>query len=147
MNPAGSKIRLRWWVLPLILVALLVGAELGRLCLAPSPNPMKVVACGDLLAGCHYSAEHGEVSVRFLGHPGALQPFSLRVGAPWAKEVHASFVMRGMDMGPNHYRLRSLSGYWEAKVVLPACISGRRDWILRLSVDGESAEIAFSGAK
>ncbi len=53
--------------------------------------------------------------------------------------------MVGMDMGFNRYDLRpTADGAWAAKVTLPVCVSGRRDWILYLDLDGSRYAIPFS---
>jgi hypothetical protein len=76
--------------------------------------------------------------------PSALQPFVLTVRAPEGKQVYAEFVMQGMEMGLNRYRLeRQLNEEWQGRVTLPVCVSGRRDWLLILEVDGERYALAF----
>ncbi|MCX7627975.1 MAG: hypothetical protein N2Z69_06125 [Methylophilaceae bacterium] len=72
-----------------------------------------------------------------------MQPFDLEVEAPEDAAVHASFRMSGMDMGPNRYRLLRENDRWRARVLLPACVQGRRDWILRLEVGNKIYEIPF----
>lgn len=77
--------------------------------------------------------------------PSALQPFVLTVRAPKGTQVYAEFVMQGMEMGLNRYRLEHQpNGAWQGRVTLPVCVSGRRDWLLVLEVDGERHALAFT---
>jgi len=44
--------------------------------------------------------------------------------------------MVDMNMGFNLYTLRPDSdGVFRAKVTLPACVSGRRDWVMTVDID------------
>lgn len=96
--------------------------------------------CADLQQGCTGAG----VRVNTDAPPSALTPFTLTVVAPGAREVVAEFVMVGMDMGLNRYRLQSAGGgRFTARVTLPVCVSGRRDWVLWLSVDGRRVGFVF----
>jgi hypothetical protein len=118
------------------LIALLVVAACAK---SPEPSP-QTVACLDPLAGCRLDAG---IEIRFSHTPAVMQDFELEVVAPKGADLHASFQMRGMDMGMNRYRLLQENGKWRAKVMLPACVQGRRDWILRLEVSGKTYEMPF----
>lgn len=121
-------------VVPVVLVVLMLA------CSKPVPPP---TPCADLTRGCRI--DDGPVEVRVDRMPSALQPFLLTVRAPDANQVHAEFVMQGMEMGLNRYRLvQSPSGEWQGRVTLPVCVSGRRDWLLILEMDGEQHVLAFS---
>lgn len=102
-----------------------------------------VVECANLLAGCRLA---DGLEVRFSGPPAMLKSFELNVDAPAATEIHASFQMRGMEMGMNRYRLLPKDGKWRASVMLPACVQGRSDWLLRLEVDKKTFEVPFQAA-
>jgi hypothetical protein len=127
---------LAWLVVPAVAVLTLWG------CSRELPPP---VACSDLAQGCRVANAQGALEVRTDASPSALHPFMLTVNAPGARQVHAEFVMQGMQMGLNRYRLgRLASGEWRARVTLPVCISGRRDWLLILDVDDERYALAFT---
>ena len=52
--------------------------------------------------------------------------------------------MAGMDTGFNLYDLRPDSaGVLRARVTLPVCVTGRRDWILTLTIDGQQMAVPF----
>lgn len=114
---------------------LLVLAACGRV-----PEPTSV-ACADPVAGCGLP---DGLSVRFSSPPSILKTFELEMTAPADAEIHASFQMRGMEMGLNRYRLLPKDGKWHASVMLPACVQGRSDWILRLETGGKVYEVPFS---
>lgn len=103
-------------------------------------TPGTPVACADLEAGC----AAGGIRVRTDAPPSALRPFRLTVEAPAAARVSAEFAMEGMEMGLNRYRLLPAGeGRFEARVVLPVCVSGRRDWLLWVEADGRRVGFAF----
>jgi hypothetical protein len=126
------------------LLVLLIGARLWPLPAGRGPIPATAVDCDSLTAGCSFHLHGGEVFVKSMQPPSALHPFELRVRAPWAGDAQARFSMRGMEMGPNHYRLIKEGDVWKARVVLPICVSGRRDWLLSLNLNGNSADIGFT---
>lgn len=108
-------------------------------------KPAPMVACVDPAAGCRFNVGGREVSLRFGQPITAMAPFDVNVKIAQAREVRATFAMRGMDMGSNQYRLLAANdGNWGAKVMLPVCVQGRRDWIMTLSVDGEAVTVPFS---
>lgn len=101
------------------------------------------VACKDIVAGCALSQAGSHV--RFDRQPDALQRFTVFVVWPNVAEVHASFNMRDMEMGFNRYRLLPAGdGHWQAEVMLPACIQGRKDWLVMIEADGSRYEVPFS---
>lgn len=102
-----------------------------------------LVDCANPLAGCRLA---DGLDVRFSAPPAMLKSFELEVDAQSATEIHASFQMRGMEMGMNRYRLLPKDGKWRASVMLPACVQGRSDWLLRLEVDKKIFEVPFQAA-
>lgn len=98
------------------------------------------VSCNNPIGGCRLTEN---LELRFLQPPSVMQPFDLEVISTGA-DIHASFQMRGMEMGLNRYRLLREANKWRARVMLPACVQGRHDWLLRLEVDGTTYEIPFT---
>ncbi|KVW95526.1 hypothetical protein [Thiobacillus denitrificans] len=132
-----------------ILVPLLLAVALVAIAVAgywlKRPADAMAVNCADPLAGCTFSHRGAAASVRFSVRPTALEAFELNVLAAGANRISAKFQMVGMDMGFNRYDLRpTADGAWAAKVTLPVCVSGRRDWILYLELDGSRYAIPFS---
>ncbi len=82
--------------------------------------------------------------MRFLQQPAMLKTFDLEVVAPVGAEPYASFHMRGMEMGMNRYRMLRMGDHWQANVMLPACVQGRRDWMLLLEAGGRIYELPFT---
>ena len=96
--------------------------------------------CRNPLAGCVIAPG---ISLRFSQRPSVMRAFDLEVAAPEATGIHASFQMETMDMGMNRYRLLRENGRWRARVMLPACVQGKRDWLLRLEVGRKVYEVPF----
>ena len=131
-----------------VLLPLLLAVALAAIALAgywlKRPADAMAVACVDPLAGCSFSHRGAAASVRFSAQPAALEAFELNVRATGVSRISAEFQMVGMDMGFNRYDLRpTTDGAWAAKVTLPVCVSGRRDWILYLDLDGSRYAIPF----
>lgn len=130
------------------LIALLVSAELYNVFKAPPETEIPVAKCADLIHGCRIVLSKKAVEVKFSALPSALRPFGLTVQVDGVKQVYASFVMVGMEMGLNRYRLVATgNNSWYAKVILPVCAAGRRDWMLTLVLDNNAVRIPFSAEK
>jgi len=129
---------------PLLLVIALVAIAVAGWWLK-RPAEAVAVACADPLAGCAFSHGGATVSARFSKPPAPLEAFELSVSAPGASRISAEFQMVGMDMGFNRYDLRPAgNGAFASNVTLPVCVSGRRDWMLILDIDGSRYVLPFS---
>ena len=127
------------------LILALIATELYHV-LPHDGNIAQTVSCPDLSRLCRFEVAGKPVELRFSAPPSGLHPFTLQLQAAGAHEIYASFIMRSMDMGFNRYHLLpSGAGNWQAQVLLPVCVSGRRDWVLTLTIDGKQAEIPFQG--
>jgi hypothetical protein len=126
-----------WWaIIGVAAVALLWPRFAPREEVVPVP-------CTDIVAGC--ALPLAEASIRFDRQPDPLKPFRITIAWPDAREVHASFQMRGMEMGFNRYKLVEAGpGKWRGEVMLPACIQGRKDWLVVLSADGKKYALPFT---
>jgi len=117
------------------LLALIVVAACGQ-------QKTPLVTCASLMRGC--TLDHDQIMVRSDRVASPLKPFALTVTAPAAQEVYVELSMQGMDMGSNRYRLlRQTGGEWRANVTLPVCVTGRRDWIMLIEVDGTRRTLTF----
>ena len=129
----------------ILFILSLVSAELYHV-LKPDSSAAVLLPCASPTQGCALRVNGQPAQLRFLGTPSGLRPFVVQLNAPAIKDSYASFTMRGMDMGFNRYHLLAVgSGVWQARIVLPVCVTGRRDWILTLTIDGENYEIPFAG--
>lgn len=131
-------------VLPLVLVCLVVVlvwqnqreqqagvSELQLTCPAPEK-------------GCGLNINGRALTLTLLGPRKPLQRFRIEVQAPHASKVEARFTMEDMDMGFNLYTLQPVqAGHFATDVTLPVCVTGRRDWILHLSVDQDRLALPF----
>lgn len=134
----------RWKVAALIgVIAALISAELYHV--LPHEDAPQTISCPNPIRSCQFTVADQRVELRFSAPPSGLHPFTIRLLAPAARIVYASFTMRGMDMGFNRYRLLSDgAGTWHAPVLLPACVTGRRDWLLTLTIDDLHVQIPFN---
>lgn len=125
----------------LLLVALVVYMNQTR---EPQGGPALVLDCPDLAAGCSTRLDGREVSVGIMGELKVLQPFQVWVRVGDARRVQATFTMEGMDMGFNLYTLHAdEDGVFRGRVTLPVCVSGRRDWVMTLDIDGRRLAVPF----
>ncbi|MDP2832788.1 MAG: hypothetical protein Q8Q28_05745 [Pseudomonadota bacterium] len=120
--------------LPLLMVAI-TALVLWRE--AETPPPVAVnLPCPTPAAGCTTRIGNRAITVGLADKIKTLQPFQVWVKASGADKVQASFAMVDMNMGFNLYTLRPDSdGVFRAKVTLPACVSGRRDWVMTVDID------------
>ena len=129
----------------LVLLVSVAGLMLFHTAQDTTPETAEVIQCADLVQGCKVSLDGKPLEIGFSATPSALHPFALTVKKEGLKEVSASFAMVGMEMGANRYQLiPAKEGGWEAKVILPVCVTGRRDWVLTLSLNKTLIRIPFS---
>lgn len=132
------------WGLPLMIALLLIIVALVGARIQPSPES-QMTACADPVLGCAFKHRGQMVQLRFSHPPLPLQPFTITLHVPRARRVQAEFQMQGMEMGFNRYRFTAdQSGVFTARVTLPVCVSGRRDWRLDLQIDSQRYAIPFS---
>lgn len=133
----------RLW-LPLAMIALLVAIAVAGYW-AKRPAEAEPIACVDPVAGCEFRHRGVSAGIRFSQLPVPLEPFVLSVKAPDSARVSAEFHMVGMDMGFNRYDLRpQVTGEFSSRITLPVCVSGRRDWMLYIDIDGRRYALPFS---
>ena len=129
-------------VLPLVLMAMIglvvwMNAERRE-------KPAASVNCPDLAAGCAVVVEGRAIRIGATGGIRPLRPFELRVAAAGAGKVEARFTMEGMDMGFNQYVLRAdKEGVFRTRVTLPVCVTGSREWLMTLDLDGMRLAVPF----
>ena len=131
-------------LVPLLLVVALVAVAVAGYWLK-RPAEAIAVSCPDPLAGCVFIHRGAPASVRFLNQPVALEAFDLSITSANARKVNAEFQMVSMDMGFNRYDLHpGKPGEFTARITLPICVSGRRDWMLYIDIDGTRYALPFS---
>ena len=132
-----------------VLAPLLIVIALAAIAVAgywlKRPAAAVAVPCADPLAGCRFSHRSTTVTVHFSARPSPLKAFEIVAHAPGATHLSAEFQMVGMEMGFNRYDLRQTgNGIFVSKVTLPVCVSGRRDWMMTLDIDGAHYALPFS---
>lgn len=131
-----------WAALPLLVIALAAGVLWKN---GETPAAAVTLSCADPVAGCATRLRDRDIVIGLSGVVKPLKPFQVWVKAPGAATVRARFTMRGMDMGFNLYTLRAAGdGAFRADVTLPICVSGRRDWIMAVEIDGTTFQLPFS---
>ena len=133
------------YALPTLLIGILVAGGVYQTWYR-AENKVTTIECSNPLQGCQFQLGQQAVHVSFIDPPSGLHPFTVRVTTANAKSVYAYFTMRDMEMGYNRYRLtQQQPQLWQARVVLPVCVTGRHDWLLTLDIDGKKVAIPFSG--
>lgn len=87
--------------------------------------------CDSARQACRARGDDLEIELQLGPALRPLEPFSiaLRGNPDTAARIEVQFLMRGMDMGLNRYRLdRDADGVWRGRAVLPVCTTGRSDW-------------------
>ncbi len=139
-----------WTALPLAIIALAAAVLWNH---GGAPASALTVACADPLAGCNARLGTRDIRIGMQGNPEAgpgggvkpLHPFQVWVEAPAAAKVQVSFTMEGMDMGFNLYTLHpDAQGVFRARVTLPVCVTGRRDWNMVVDIDGSQLQVPFT---
>lgn len=139
-----AGLRLPRWLAPVLILALVAGVVVGHRWLRPAAVAEPTLTCADLAAGCSVTLAERSVTVGLHGELKPLHPFQVWLKTTPAERVRASFSMEGMDMGFNLYELRpGVDGVYQAQVTLPVCVSGRREWIMTLDIDGQRLRVPF----
>jgi len=131
-----NRMKTQWLAvgLPLLIVAIAAGV-LWRENEAPPPLAVNL-PCPTPATGCTAQIGNRAITVGMAGKLKTLQPFQVWVKSPGADKVQASFTMVDMNMGFNLYTLRpDKDGVFRAQVTLPACVSGRREWVMTVDID------------
>ncbi len=99
------------------------------------------VDCPELEKGCSFKLNGKPVKIKsdIALEPG--KPFMLNVEGEIVS-ARAFWRMVKMDMGPNNYRLEHIDGpHWQARVTLPPCPHGGKEWQLHLELNARAADI------
>lgn len=135
---------LRGVALPLLLVVALIAIAVAGWWLK-RPAEAVPVACTNPVSGCAFNHRGTAVTLRFGAAPQPMAPFDVELRAPGIQRASAEFQMIGMDMGFNRYDLKPAGAdRLVARVTLPVCVSGRRDWVLYLDLEGLRYAFGFS---
>lgn len=139
-----ENLNLPRWLAPVLVILLIAGVVAASRFMHSGEVPAVALACPNLQAGCAARLGGREVELGIDGELKVLSPFEIWLKAPGAQTVQASFTMAGMDMGFNLYTLRpDASGRFRARITLPVCVSGRRDWVMTLRIDGQALTVPF----
>jgi len=136
-----------WPLAMIVLIGLVLWADKTGLWHATDTAREIPVVCATLATGCAVQVEGHEIHFGMQGELKPLAPFDIWVATsatPALGKAEARFTMEGMDMGFNLYTLRpDAKGVLRAKVTLPICVTGRRDWNMILEIDKSRLIIPF----
>jgi hypothetical protein len=136
--------KLKQWLVPSLVIALIAGVVISQQVLQGDRPPVQTLQCADLKAGCSARLGKAPVNLGISGELKVLQPFTVWLKKEGTTQVQASFTMEGMDMGFNLYTLkRDPDGVFRTRVTLPVCVSGRREWVMTLDIDGARLAVPF----
>ncbi len=91
---------------------------------------------------CKSENKQLKVEILFPKKRTYLKPFIVQVRVPEKEKIEKiqlQFSMRGMQMMGNNFKMTRLrkvknNEIWQAQVVLPVCLSDRKDWLVELGV-------------
>ncbi|AXE32534.1 hypothetical protein DK842_03140 [Chromobacterium phragmitis] len=126
----------------LLFAALKAGLIFWYLHNKPAEPAARTLSCDVAGGAC---ALPGGGALRFSARPSHGQPFEIRLDGVAADAAPtADFTMPGMDMGFNRYTFIRDGDGWKARVILPMCVSGSRDWQVELRLGKEAYRLRFS---
>ncbi len=139
-----GRVNIKPWLAPLAIIVLIAAVVALNRIHKPDDDAEVKARCADLRAGCKVMLADREVAFGVDGELKLLQPFELWVRAGDVDKARASFTMEGMDMGFNLYTLRpDGKGAFRARITLPMCVTGRKDWLLHIEIDGRRLSVPF----
>jgi hypothetical protein len=132
------------WIVPVAVILLIAVLVVSQHLLKGGDRPTQLLNCPNLATGCSTLLDKTPASVGISGELKVLQPFTVWLKMEGVNKVQARFTMEGMDMGFNLYTLRrDPDGVFRGRVTLPVCVSGRRDWVMTLEIDGGQLAVPF----
>jgi hypothetical protein len=136
---ALSVLQARYLTAALCVLAALTACDNSSPVEPPATSLAPVEPCA-LQPGCRADAAGLSIRVQSGAPPRALTAFPVSAhtsGTAVVEAVTVTFIMEGMAMGLNRYRmLGDGAGGWRAEVVLPICVSGRGDWTAEFELSG-----------
>ena len=145
-----KKLELINLVIGLVVVVLLgvAGAYLKKLVSTESQDAIPLQAesnCDLAKQACVASQDGKSIKVDFSRPVTYLQKIAVAVQLQGyekesVKKIIIDFSMRDMQMGINRFELKSqdATDNWQGMVILPVCVSGRVDWLVKLYVETDT---------
>ncbi|MEQ6291866.1 hypothetical protein ACFPAG_14750 [Vogesella sp. GCM10023246] len=104
------------------------------------PATPLAVSCANLQAGCQLPDGS---RLQLDRAPQAATPFGLTLRHGSGPAPAIEFSMRDMDMGFNRYQLLPHGNDWQARITLPVCVTGSRQWRMALKYPDKTWLIDF----
>jgi hypothetical protein len=110
-------------------------------------SQLLIEKCEPQYSLCQVKLEGIDFEVSFDKSIYYLKPFHIFISThknSTLKAIYVDFKMKNMNMGVNRFELIAKiddndKNLWQAKVILPICVTGRADWISELEVVTTSA--------
>jgi hypothetical protein len=133
-----------WPLLPFVLIAVIAAIVWRNPATPREPTPNVADHCPSLNAGCTLNLDGRTLRAGVTGPVRSMQPFEVWVEAGGTRQIEARFIMKAMDMGVSTQRLvADARGIFRGQVTLAACVSGDRDWVMALDIDGRKVSLPF----
>ncbi len=135
------RISLPGFILLFTLVACSDGDDVVNLGVATS--------CDAAISPCDVKLDNYRLKLLFTPAVKPLQPFVVELQLSGKniepKNVIMDFIMVGMDMGMNRYRLNKSDDTWKGRAILPVCTASRTDWVANVEFmdKGKKYVVAF----
>lgn len=158
LKPGKSfSIILAWAITLLVLLAvirIIVERDKPDVDIPADSISLNVATDCQIEKGCVVSAQNRFAVVKFKSPARYLKPFPVLVNTHGIGNGHVvsvimEFYMRDMEMPVRPVTLinQDAGHRWQAEGILPVCVSGRRDWIGRLTINTDTtsykADIVF----
>ncbi|MDH5516699.1 MAG: hypothetical protein OEY36_02625 [Gammaproteobacteria bacterium] len=129
-------------VLAVVLLTIIIAGQYFFRQSSPENKSVLYSACRLTTEDCPLQYDTAAYTVSISDDVKALRPFFISITDPAQKITKAvlNLKMREMDMGQNRYTFSRVSAdSWRAKVIIPVCTSGKRNWLIELSVDDQTS--------
>lgn len=145
---AGVGLLRRGWPFILLILLVVAGYGIGRLIQDEMQLETMSPEQGLRVEGCDLSVQ----ACSWLGYrldvDRPVRPLTLitaRLGSELPVESAVLYLeMQDMDMGINRFVFSpGDGGQWEAKVMIPVCATGRRDWLATLVITTDGQDSSF----
>ncbi|MCK5336254.1 MAG: hypothetical protein KAQ67_08825 [Gammaproteobacteria bacterium] len=133
-----NKKTLRSLFVVLLLALVIVGNYFLRK--GTDNNQVEYSKCQLGIENCLIVIDGMELEIIVEGEIKALKPFVIHMTDKnqIIDKALVKFNMKAMDMGVNQYEFIQIDhNNWKAKVVIPVCTTGRRDWLVEFVIDNE----------
>ncbi len=114
-------------------------------------TPIQITTCPNNGTWCKSTHNNQQIEILFPKTIPYLKPFEVKVklnknNQTKIKPRQIQFSMQGMQMGMNRFNFKRsrTKQYWVSQVVLPVCVTGRKDWLVQISTDNSKFNLLIT---